>query len=325
MRNLSFLKNYCNFRLLESKLGFLTRLSRQVSTVLLSLVLPCAAFAQYNDISVNGEPIGEEVFAAYIGGGLPVADYCFPNTEQHIINFVVKRQLVINAGLAAGNEASSNFGAWEPPDSQTTSDELAYRYYVFNAMLDSQFEEHKKQITGDDKTVNVRERYLAMLAEDHPFVVDVALFRVAELPMGSFAEAQQVVQRIVDGESIEDIASDFGGTGSSVIEQSSRWRHAATLPVADGENLPEVGALFGPHYYSKRWYVGKILETKKSPVFLLQDELRRYESLQNRLDGFIKNENYEALVKRLWESSEVTIDGQNVPHPSGNLCNDTLL
>lgn len=313
------------YRVVALKSILATWRAQAVLISLLSLGLSSTAYAEFDNISVNGELIDQELFTAYKSAGLPVQDYCFPTTEQYVINYVVKRQLIVDAGQAAGFKPKNHSESWDDVDRYTAPEDLEYRHYLINGKLESHAKEYAMQLIGDDAIINVKDKYLYMLASNDPLVVDVTLVRIAQIPTGSRVGGEQAMQRLIAGESIDSIANEIADTGSSIVEQSSRWRHVATLPALDGGLAPEVNSLFGPYYSSREWFVGKILETKKAPVFLLADELRRYESLQKGLWNYLERKNHELLVKKLWESTQVTIGGKPLPYPDSNFCGDSLL
>ena len=297
----------------------------KVFTLASGFLLSLSAVADIGQVSIDGEPVDPENFVAYKAHAIPDEQYCYPETDKFVLTSVVERLLIIEAGRAAGLDATLPLEAPPELNNEETAEDLYYRQVFLSGLIQLESDEYIEPLVGDAAAYDGKQEYLKLLAADDPLVVDVTMVRAAHIQLNTLTEAEEALERLNNGEPIDDIAGNLGYASPRYNELKSIWWHIGALPKLDGNDTPVAGSFYGPFFADSRWRIGQVLESRKLPVMLLDDRTQPFSFLSIDLRERFEQQNYNTLVKKLWGAAKIELDGKTLKHPGHDYCNLPLL
>lgn len=163
--------------------------------------------------------------------------------------------------------------------------------------------------------------YLQLLSENSPLVVDVVMLRTASMTFSNRVDAEEVLERLQVGEKFDDIAIDVEQTGYDFDSRKETWHHASTLGPTLDEQPVTVGSLLNTWFDGISWQVRQVLELTYKPVLLLDDiVMSPTDTVQSTMDSVAHSSRKQDLTKRLWESTNISVEGKPLAYSDESYC-----
>lgn len=301
------------------------RMTVQVRKLLCLIIVALAgslniASADIGEVSIDGEVIDPALFKAYKNVILLDPNYCYPNTDTFVIDKVLERILIRNAAKAQGIDRANQIDEMED-EFQQTLDNLPdnasqdEREQLLILLLSMQSDGYNSTLLKGAADTHSKDKYLHMLANDDPLVVNVNVVRAAVLEFNSFVSAQDTHERLVKGEDIDDVAAELGINDFLYVERKAQWRHASSVPFLADASI-EADSVLGPYFDNSRWQVQKVLETKILPVALYDDVIdNKYNTISSVILKSQVATNRKTIINSLRAAANIEIDGKPAPNP----------
>jgi len=284
------------------------------------LALAGSVYANYDRITVNKEPVDKTLFEAFEKHGLPDKDFCAPNTHTYVIEQVVSRVLLRNAGRESNldNSRSADARAAERdmrellealPDGSSDDEKARMALWLLVAESDEY-----GRLLSDVNYAAPRDQYLTLLENNSPLVVSVPLVRLATIEFDTLNDAETTHKELDSGKEFRQVATSLGFGSSYYNNKSAQWHHISSLQHASKGKSVEAGQIVGPLFDAGKWRVYRIEETKTLPVVLMDDSFGESNtSIMDIINTHTANANQFSVLQSLWKNADVRSKRKKMP------------
>lgn len=295
----------------------------------------------YFDIATDKGDVGpdEPLAAPFDALGVGVLD-CEEETNKYALEEIIALWIIRNAGqLAYPKEAArlNKFNVfsetYERDEEIPAKGTQKYRDTKFNVlnfhggMLEDQYFKHYKES-------EVVERYNEMIESDHPFVVNVPVYKLNPLIFRTREEAEKATSRLVAGESFTALATEYKQAKYFAVRDAFKWRRSSDMLEAHrfmdnppprwnkGEIVGPVVMFGGMHENSMGylgWKVIQVADKRVMPVVSFKgDGPDFYLDTKFVIRYAMEQAQKVNIRKRLWAAATVSVDGVVIPEYTGN-------